>query len=79
MDGVQVGQRSYEMPSRNGISIAYAFTLKDIEQSARCYERVFGGSVLSFGDGNAPGYLHLSEYLDDCERCGRPTPEKPAV
>ncbi len=60
MSSVQIGQKSYEMPPREGISIAHFLTVADIERSARYYERVFGARILSLGDGNAPGYLQLA-------------------
>jgi hypothetical protein len=55
MSSVQIGQKSYEMPPREGISIAHFLTVADIERSARYYEKVFGARILSLGDGNAPG------------------------
>ena len=55
MNSVQVEQKSYEMPPREGISVAQFLTVADIERSARYYERVFGARILSLGDGNAPG------------------------
>ena len=58
---VQTGQKSYEMPPREGISIAQFLTVVDIERSARYYEKVFGARILSLGDGNAPAYLQLAE------------------
>ena len=60
MNAVQVEQKSYEMPPREGISIACFLTVADIERSARYYEKVFGARILSLGDGNAPGYLQLA-------------------
>ena len=60
MNAVQVDQKSYEMPPREGISIAQFLTVADIERSARYYEKVFGARILSLGDGNAPGYLQLA-------------------
>ena len=54
-DTVQIGKKSYEMPPREGISIAQFLTVADIERSARYYEKVFDAQVLSLGDGNAPG------------------------
>jgi len=39
MNAVQVEQKSYEMPPREGISIAQFLTVADIERSARYYER----------------------------------------
>ena len=42
MNAVQVEQKGYEMPPREGISIAYFLTVADVERSARYYEKVFG-------------------------------------
>ncbi len=74
MNAVQVEQKSYEMPPREGISIAHFLTVADIERSARYYEKVFGARILSMGDGNAPGVPSACEYLDDSERWGRADP-----
>ena len=71
MSNVQIEQKSYEMPPREGISIAHFLTVKDIERSARYYETVFGARILSLGDDNAPS---ARQYLDDSERRGRPNP-----
>jgi hypothetical protein len=57
---VQIEQKSYEMPPLEGLSIAHFITVADIERSARYYEKVFGASILSMGDGNAPAYLRLA-------------------
>jgi len=46
MSSVQVGQKSYEMPPREGISIAHFLTVADIERSAHYYEKVFGARIL---------------------------------
>ena len=53
MNQVQVEQKSYQMPPPEGISIAHFITVSDIERSARFYETVFGGRVLSRGDKKA--------------------------
>jgi hypothetical protein len=37
--GVQVEQKNYEMPPREGMSIAQFLTVADIERSARYYEK----------------------------------------
>src|SRR5437667_8184607 len=79
MDSVQVEQRSYEMPPREGISIAHFLTVADIERSARYYEKVFGARILSLGDGNAPGYLQLANIWMILNVGGGPTPDKPTV
>ena len=47
MNAVQVEQQSYEMPPREGISMAHFLTVVDIDRSARFYEKVFGGRILS--------------------------------
>ena len=60
MSSVQIEQKSYEMPPREGISIAHFLTVGDINRSLDYYERVFGARILSRGDGNAPGYLQLA-------------------
>ena len=54
MNAVQIEQKSYEMPPREGISIAQFLTVADIERSACYHEKVFGARILSLGDGNAP-------------------------
>jgi hypothetical protein len=79
MDSVQIEQKSYEMPPRDGISIAHFLTVKDVERSARYYEKVFGARILSLGDGNAPGYLQLANIWMIVSVGGGPTPDKPTV
>jgi putative intracellular protease/amidase/catechol 2,3-dioxygenase-like lactoylglutathione lyase family enzyme len=78
-NGVQVEQKSYEMPPREGISIAQFLTVADIERSARYYEKVFGARILSLGDGNAPAYLQLENIWMILNVGGGPTPDKPTV
>ena len=70
---VQIEQKSYEMPPREGISIAQFLTVADIERSARYYEKVFGARILSLGDGNAPGYLQLANIWMILNVGGGPT------
>src|ERR1700685_3794976 len=65
MNSVQIGQKSYEMPPRDGFTVAYFLTVADIDRSARFYETVFGGRILSGGDSNA-----------HCQRRGRADPRK---
>src|SRR5271163_4863786 len=60
MTSVQIEQKNYEMPPREGISIAHFLTVADVERSARCYEKVVGARILTMGDGNAPPYLQLA-------------------
>ena len=49
MNNVQIEQKSYEMPPKEGISIAQFLTVADIERSARYYEKVFGARILTPG------------------------------
>jgi catechol 2,3-dioxygenase-like lactoylglutathione lyase family enzyme len=79
MNSVQIEQKSYEMPPREGISIAHFLTVADINRSARYYEKVFGARILSLGDGNAPGYLQLANIWMILNVGGGPTPDKPTV
>jgi len=79
MNSVQIEHKSYEMPPRDGISVAQFLTVADIERSARYYEKVFDAQVLSLGDGNAPGYLQLANIWMILNVGGGPTPDKPAV
>ena len=61
MNPLQVGQKSYEMPPQEGITIAHFIVVADIERSARFYEKVFGARILSRGDSKgAPGYLQIA-------------------
>ena len=77
MNTVQIEQKSYEMPPREGISIAYFLTVADIDRSARYYETVFGARILSRGDGNAPGYVQIANTWLILNVGGGPTPDKP--
>ncbi|HVW78272.1 MAG TPA: VOC family protein [Alloacidobacterium sp.] len=79
MNSVQIEQKSYEMPPKEGISIAHFLTVADIERSARYYEKVFGARILTLGDGNAPGYLQLANIWMILNVGGGPTPDKPTV
>ncbi len=79
MNSVQIDQKSYEMPPREGLSIAQFLTVTDIERSARYYEKVFGARILSLGDGNAPGYLQLANIWMILNLGGGPTADKPTV
>jgi putative intracellular protease/amidase/catechol 2,3-dioxygenase-like lactoylglutathione lyase family enzyme len=79
MERLQVEQKSYEMPPRDGFSIAHFLTVADVERSARYYEKVFGARILTMGDGNAPPYLQLANIWMILNVGGGPTPDKPTV
>jgi catechol 2,3-dioxygenase-like lactoylglutathione lyase family enzyme len=77
---VQVDQKNYQMPPQDGFTIAHFITVADIERSARFYETVFGGRVLSRGDGSgAPGYIQIANTWLIVNVGGGPTPDKPSV
>jgi predicted enzyme related to lactoylglutathione lyase len=77
---VQVEQKSYEMPPPEGFTLTYFITVADIERSARYYEKVFDGRVLSLGDskGNS-GHIQIANAWLIVNVGGGPTPDKPTV
>ena len=80
MSQLQVEQKRYEMPPRDGISVAHFLTVADIERSLRFYEKVFGARILSRGDSKgAPGYLEIANTWLIVNDGGGPTPDKPSV
>jgi catechol 2,3-dioxygenase-like lactoylglutathione lyase family enzyme len=80
MNGVQVEQNSYEMPPRDGFTVAHFLTVADIDRSSRFYETVFGGRILSRGDSSgAPGYIQIANTWLIVNVGGGPTPDKPSV
>jgi predicted enzyme related to lactoylglutathione lyase len=80
MNEVQVEQKTYEMPPREGFSIAHFLVVADIQRSLDFYEKVFGATILSRGDGGgAPGYLRIANTWMIVNVGGGPTPDKPTV
>jgi predicted enzyme related to lactoylglutathione lyase len=80
MNEVKVEQRSYEMPPRQGFAVAHFLTVADLGRSARFYETVFGGQILSGGDSSGtPGYIQLANTWLILNVGGGPTPDKPSV
>ena len=80
MNQVQVEQKSYQMPPQDGFTVAHFLTVADIERSARFYEGVFGGRILSRGDSSgAPGYIQIANTWLIVNVGGGPTPDKPSV
>ena len=80
MNAVQVEQNSYEMPPREGFTVAHFLTVADVDRSARFYEKVFGGRVLSRGDSEgAPAYIQIANTWLLVNVGGGPTPDKPTV
>ena len=80
MTDVLVEQKSYEMPPKNGFTVAHFIVVADIERSTKFYEKVFGAQVLSQGDGKgAPGYIRIANTWLIVNVGGGPTPDKPTV
>src|SRR6201990_183094 len=80
MSEVQVEQKIYEMPPREGFTVAHFLTVADVERSLRFYETVFGGRILSRGDSSgAPGYIQIANTWLLVNPGGGPTPDKPSV
>src|ERR1700729_4142513 len=58
---VRIEQKSYEMPPRDGFTVTHFITVADIDRSARFYEKVFGGRILSRGDSKgASGHIQIA-------------------
>src|SRR6202451_2548788 len=77
---VQVEQKSYEMPPREGFTVTHFLTVADIERSARYYEKVFGGRILSLGESKgAAGHIQIANTWLIVTVGGGPTPDKPTV
>lgn len=80
ISSVQIEQKSYEMPPREGISVAYFLTVSDIDRSVRYYEKVFDARILSRGDAQgAPGYVQIANTWMLLNVGGGPTVDKPSV
>jgi catechol 2,3-dioxygenase-like lactoylglutathione lyase family enzyme len=80
MSKVQVEQKVYEMPPREGFTVAHFIAVADIERSARFYETVFGGRILSRGDSSgAPAHIEIANTWLIVNIGGGPTPDKPSV
>jgi catechol 2,3-dioxygenase-like lactoylglutathione lyase family enzyme len=80
MSNVTVEQKSYEMPPRDGFTVAHFLTVANVERSLRFYETVFGGRVLTRGNAEgAPGYIQIANTWLIVNVGGGPTPDKPQV
>jgi predicted enzyme related to lactoylglutathione lyase len=80
MSQANAAPKNYQMPPKEGITVAHFLTVADIERSLRFYEKVFGSTILSHGDGKgAPGYLQLANTWLIVNVGGGGTPDKPTV
>ena len=61
MNSVEIEKKNFEMPPRDGFTIAYFLTVAEVGRSADFYETVLGGRILRKGDSNgAPGYIQIT-------------------
>jgi catechol 2,3-dioxygenase-like lactoylglutathione lyase family enzyme len=80
MDEVQVERSSYQMPPKDGFTVAHFLTVADIERSVEFYSKVFGGEIVSRGDEKgAPPYIKIANTWLIVNVGGGPTPDKPSV
>jgi catechol 2,3-dioxygenase-like lactoylglutathione lyase family enzyme len=80
MNAVQIEQKSYEMPPRDGFTVTQFITVANIDRSARFYERVFGARILSRGDSKgASGHIQIANTWLIVNVGGGPTPDKPTI
>jgi predicted enzyme related to lactoylglutathione lyase len=80
MNPVQVEQKSHQLPPQDGFTVAHFLTVADIERSARFYETVFGGRILSSGTSSGtPGYIQIANTWLIVNVEGGLTPDKPSV
>lgn len=80
MNVVHIERETYEMPPRDGFTVAHFLTVADIGRSALFYETVFGGCILSRGDSKgAPAYIRIANTWLIVNVGGGPTPDKPSV
>src|SRR5271165_6211293 len=80
MSGVQIEQKCYEMPPRDGFTVTHFITVADIDRSAAFYEKVSGGRILSRGDSKgASGHIQIANTWLIVNVGGGPTPDKPSV
>jgi hypothetical protein len=77
---VHVGQKTYQMPPPDGFSVAHFITVANVERSARFYEKVFGGRIMTMGNNDgAPGFIQIANTWLIVYFGGGPTPDKPTV
>ena len=77
---VQIEEKHYEMPPRDGFTVTHFLTVADIDRSADFYERVFGARILSRGDSKgASGHIQIANTWLIVNVGGGPTPDKPTV
>ena len=71
---------NYEIPPRDGFTVAHFLTVADVDRSARFYETVFGGRIVTRGNSvGAPAFVQIANTWLILYFGGGPTPDKPTV
>jgi catechol 2,3-dioxygenase-like lactoylglutathione lyase family enzyme len=72
--------KNYEIPPRDGFTVAHFLTVTDVDRSARFYEKVFGGRIVTRGNSiGAPAFVQIANTWLILYFGGGPTPDKPTV
>ena len=71
MDEVQVEQANYQMPPQEGFTVAHFLTVADLKRSAEFYKTVFGGEIVSMGDGRRTAVHQNRQHVAHYQRWGR--------
>ena len=70
----------YEIPPRDGFTVAHFLTVSDVDRSLRFYETVFGGRIVTRGNNaGAPAFIQIANIWLILYFGGGPTPDKPTV
>jgi catechol 2,3-dioxygenase-like lactoylglutathione lyase family enzyme len=71
---------NYEIPPRDGFTVAHFLTVADVNRSVRFYETVFGGRVVTRGNNSGlPAFVQIANTWLILYFGGGPTPDKPTV
>ena len=80
MSSAPIEEKIYELAPGDGFTVTHFITVADIARSARFYEKVFGGRILSLGDSKgASGHIQIANTWLLVNVGGGPTPDKPSV
>jgi predicted enzyme related to lactoylglutathione lyase len=79
MSSVQIEQKSWEMPPRDGFTVTHFITVADIDRSADFYEKVFGGRILSRDSKGASGHIQIANTWLIVNVGGGPPADKASV
>jgi catechol 2,3-dioxygenase-like lactoylglutathione lyase family enzyme len=71
---------NYEIPPRDGFTVAHFLTVADVERSVQFYETVFGGRIMTRGNNSGlPAFVQIANTWLILYFGGGPTPDKPTV